>query len=218
MDGSTRSSIGVFNRLAGEYDRWFVENDRAYRSELEAVRRLMPAGGEGIEIGVGTGRFAAPLSIRVGVEPAHEMAEIARSRGIEVHECVAEDLPFGNECFDFALMVTLLCFVDDPRAVLREAWRVLRKGGRIVLGIIDADSPLGRRYEEKKASSDFYKLARFRTAKSVAHDLVGVGFGGIQSCQTVFERPAGPDAGSDHDPVMDGYGAGLFVVLKGEKI
>jgi hypothetical protein len=49
------------------------------------VRSLLPAGGYGVEIGVGTGRFAVSLGIAVGVEPSPAMAELARRRGIEVH-------------------------------------------------------------------------------------------------------------------------------------
>jgi hypothetical protein len=52
---------------------------------------MLPEGGTGIEIGVGTGRFAAPLGIKVGVEPARAMGEIARrERGIEVVAGVLE--------------------------------------------------------------------------------------------------------------------------------
>jgi len=60
----------VFDHLALEYDDWFVRNESAYRSELAAIKAFMPKEGCGLEIGVGTGRFAASLGIEVGVEPA----------------------------------------------------------------------------------------------------------------------------------------------------
>jgi SAM-dependent methyltransferase len=50
----------------------------------------------GVEIGVGTGLFAVPLGILIGVEPSPRMAELARYRGIEVLENVAEELPFAD--------------------------------------------------------------------------------------------------------------------------
>jgi len=103
----------VFNHSALEYDDWFVRNEMAYRSELAAVKAFLPLSSRGLEIGVGTGRFAAPLGIEVGVEPARAMAAIARNRGIKVLEAYAEELPFKNESFDFVLMVTVLCFLAD---------------------------------------------------------------------------------------------------------
>ncbi|MEA1890248.1 MAG: SAM-dependent methyltransferase, partial [Pseudomonadota bacterium] len=49
------------------YDDWFVRHAAAYRSELLAVRALLPWHGLGLAIGVGTGRFAAPLGVQVGI-------------------------------------------------------------------------------------------------------------------------------------------------------
>lgn len=89
-------SIRVFEQHAREYDRWFEEHVYAYESEVLAVRNLLPRSGARLEVGVGTGRFALPLGITVGVEPAHAMASIARQRGIRVYEARAEELPFAN--------------------------------------------------------------------------------------------------------------------------
>ena len=92
-----------FDEHATEYDSWFDENRALYHAELAAVRDMLPIGGQGVEIGVGTGRFAAPLGIALGVEPSHGMAELARKRGMEVLEGVAEALPLADGAFDFAL-------------------------------------------------------------------------------------------------------------------
>jgi ubiquinone/menaquinone biosynthesis C-methylase UbiE len=127
-------NIRVFEKHALEYDRWFETHTYAYESEVLAIRSLLPRGGNGLEVGVGTGRFASQVGIKVGVEPAHAMASIARQRGIRVYERGAELLPFDNESFDFVAMVTTLCFLDDPLQALREAKRVLKPGGCIVIG------------------------------------------------------------------------------------
>jgi len=71
-------NINVFEENAHKYDQWFDENAHAYESQLLALKRFIPPVGKGIEIGVDTGRFAAPLGIRVGVEPAKAMVEAAR--------------------------------------------------------------------------------------------------------------------------------------------
>lgn len=207
-------NVAVFNRRAEEYDRWFSENEHAYASELEAVRAFVPEDGAGVEIGVGTGRFAASLGIMVGVEPAEAMAAIARSRGIEVHEGRAEDLPFSDATCDFVLLVTVICFVEDAEAMFREAHRILKPKGRIITGFIDRDSPLGRSYEVKKASNEFYKGATFYSAPEVMRLLDGAGFRHLQSRQTLYGQPGEMSA---PDPVREGYGEGAFVVLSALK-
>lgn len=99
---------------------------------------------------MGTGRFAVPLGIRIGVEPAKAMADIAQKRGIEVYKAKAEKLPFDDSSFDFVLIVVTICFVQDPVQALREAKRVLKPGGYIIIGMIDKESFLGKLYESKK--------------------------------------------------------------------
>lgn len=84
---------------------------RIYESELNAIKSFIPSGLYGVEIGIGTGRFAVPLGVRVGIEPANNMAEIARSHGINVLDGIAENLPLDSGEFDFVLMVTVICFL-----------------------------------------------------------------------------------------------------------
>src|SRR3972149_11606972 len=123
--------MNVFEEAALEYDEWFETHEWVYKSEVEAIKNLIPETGEGIEIGVGTGRFSIPFGIKVGVEPAKAMAEIARKRGISVYESKAENLPFQDNSFDFALMVTTLCFLENPLQALQEAKRILRPSGKL---------------------------------------------------------------------------------------
>ena len=82
--------MNIFEEAAVEYDEWFETHKWVYQSEVEAVRKFIPKTGEGVEIGVGTGCFSIPFGIKVGVEPAKAMAEIARKRGISVYESKAE--------------------------------------------------------------------------------------------------------------------------------
>ncbi|MBE9551448.1 MAG: class I SAM-dependent methyltransferase, partial [Proteobacteria bacterium] len=131
----------VHHRL---YDDWFVRHAAAYQSELLAVRALLPWRGLGLAIGVGTGRFAAPLGVQVGIDPAYEVLDYAEKRGISVVQGIAEALPFADSSFDYALSVTTICFVDDATAMLTEAYRVLKPGGELVIGFIDRTSDLGQ--------------------------------------------------------------------------
>ncbi|SEP18916.1 hypothetical protein SAMN04487948_11980 [Halogranum amylolyticum] len=69
-----------FERHTERYEGWFEEHEAAYQSELEALRRLIPTTGYGVEIGVGSARFAAPLGMQVGIDPAGKMLQYARDR------------------------------------------------------------------------------------------------------------------------------------------
>ncbi|MFZ5451194.1 MAG: class I SAM-dependent methyltransferase [Thermodesulfobacteriota bacterium] len=206
--------IEVFEQSAQEYDAWFERHQPVYQSELLALQTFLPPGGRGLEIGVGTGRFAGPLKIEVGVEPAPAMAAMARSRGIKVSQAYAEELPFGPGIFDVVLMVTVLCFLKDPLRGLREAGRVLRPRGRLILGMIDPDTPLGRSYERKKAESKFYRQARFYPVRLVCAWLDELGFENIATGQTLVQEVPLITA---VEPVLPGHGRGGFVVLGAQK-
>jgi SAM-dependent methyltransferase len=208
------NSISVFNQYTEEYDKWFDRNPFAYESELLAIKRFFPRRGKGLEIGVGTGKFALPLGIKVGVEPARAMAVIARQRGIEVHETVAENLPFENGTFDFVLMVTVLCFLHNPKTAIEEIARVLKPGGSLIIGMIDRESFLGKIYESKKAKSLFYQDAQFYSVPEVIDMLKRTGFIHIKTCQTIFKNP---NEITEPEPVEDGFGKGGFSVLSSEK-
>lgn len=206
--------IQVFEESAQEYDAWFDRNRFVYESEILALKRFLVSGVRGLEIGVGTGRFAVPLGIEMGVEPAAAMAVIAQRRGIKVSRAVAEALPFRGDSFDLVVMVTVLCFFPDPFLSLAEATRVLKPGGQILMGMIDKDSPLGRSYEAHKQESKFYRQARFYSAPQVLEWLARLAYKKVQTCQTTF-KPLREIVG--FEPVKDGHGEGGFVVIAGQK-
>ena len=203
-----------FDSSALEYDSWFDRHREAFNSEILALSKCTSVQGEGLEVGVGTGRFAASLGIRYGVEPGKAMATIAKSRGIDVSLGRAEALPYKKNWFDFALFVTTLCFVSDPFKSLEEARRVLKISGRIIIGMIDEDAPPGKSYAEKRANNEFYKGARFYPLDQVIDWLTSLGFTEISSRQTIFSDVASL---SQADEVRKGHGDGLFVVICARK-
>ncbi len=205
---------GPFETHTDEYEAWFEENRFVYQAELQAVKELLPEGRESIEIGVGSGRFAFPLGVKHGIEPSAKMAEIAAGRGIKVHEGIAEDLPFENDRFDFALMVTAICFITDVETSLREANRVLKPGGALVIGFVDRTSPVGKKYEAHKAENTFYREATFYSTDEIISLMTEVGFGNFAFTQTIFRELKDI---TDTETVKEGYGHGSFVVIRGEK-
>jgi len=213
MSRTVEGGFGVdpFHEHTSQYEAWFLDNRNAYQAEIRAVRELISSADRTVEIGVGTGRFAAPLGIAFGLDPSLPMLNIARERGIEVAMGVGEDLPLPDSSFDLALMVTTVCFLEDVQLAFREARRILRPGGSIIVGLVDRASALGAQYFEREEESVFYRSARFYTVEEIVTSLSQVGFVGFEYRQTLFGPLA---ATSPSEPVKSGYGKGSFVAIR----
>jgi len=203
----------IFDKYYKKYDAWYDRHKFAYLSEIAALKKVVPKKGEGLEIGVGTGRFASRLGIKYGVDPSENMLKISKKRGIDVRHAQGERLSFDSSIFDYVAIIITLCFVKDPIKVLIEAKRVLKNRGKIIVGIIDKDSFLGNFYQRKK--SLFYRQAHFFGVKEVADLLKMSGFGRISYYQTIYKFP---DEMNSVEKPRKGFGRGGFVVISGEKI
>jgi ubiquinone/menaquinone biosynthesis C-methylase UbiE len=205
------ANTAPFEEHTERYERWFDEYEAVYESELTALERLVSATGRGIEIGVGSGRFAAPLDIDVGIDPADAMLRQARERGVAVARGVAEQVPFGDDTFDTALIVTTICFVDDIPGTLTEADRVLSESGELVIGYIDKESPVGEIYQANKESNPFYREATFVSTDDLLDALEAAGFSDFEFVQTVYNWI---DEVESPEPVEAGRGEGSFVGIR----
>jgi ubiquinone/menaquinone biosynthesis C-methylase UbiE len=210
-----KTGIEVFENSAREYDAWFEDHRLCYESEVRALKTLAGPSHCGLEVGVGTGRFAVPLGIAVGLEPAGAMAAMARARGVQVIQGLAEALPLARASFDLVAVITALCFFRDPFLALTEATRVLASPGQILIGMIDRDSPLGRLYEAKRLQSKFYRDACFYGVRQVLAWLRDLGYRDERLCQTIFR---GLSEITSLEPVQEGFGAGGFVVISARKV
>jgi ubiquinone/menaquinone biosynthesis C-methylase UbiE len=208
------AKIEPFEKHALEYESWFENNKFIYESEVRAIKEQLPKKGEGIEVGVGSGRFAAPLGIKLGVDPSGKMRELAQSRGVVAIDGVAENLPFDDSRFHFILMVTTICFLNDIESAFKEAFRVLKPGGNLVIGFIDKDSPVGVSYQQRQKESEFYKIASFYSIHEVTSYLNEAGFKSLKFTQTIFHRLSEI---KNLEPITKGYGEGSFVVVKALK-
>ena len=202
----------IFDIYYKKYDAWYDRNKFAYLSELEAVKRVLPRKGKGLEIGVGTGRFAYALGIKYGIDPSKNMIRIAEKRGVNVKQGYGERVPFEDNVFDYAAIIISICFVKNPQKVLEEANRVLRENGKIIIGIVDKESFLGKFYQKK--TSVFYKQAKFLSVKEVMGLIEETGFVFQSHYQTIFTLP---DKMSLVEKPKKGYGKGGFVVIAAGK-
>ena len=178
-----------FDRLANRYDAWYDTPVGAWadRHEAAAIFRLLALqpGECLLDLGTGTGRYAAAAVQYgvevVGIDTSVAMLHVARMRteGLPVRlvHADAARLPFPDASFDAALAVTTLCFVADPLPLLREVARVLRPGGRLVLGELNRWSlwALLRRIEGLLHPTT-YRAAHFRSVWALRRLLVAAGF------------------------------------------
>jgi len=206
----------VFNENVKAYEAWYKKYPEVYLSEVAAIKEQflkLPESIKGIEVGLGTGRFAEPLGIKEGIEPSNEMARKAMKRGIEVMEGVAERLPYGDLQFDFVLFVTI-CHLHEIKAAFAQAYRVLKHGGAIIIGFIDKDGSIANQYEEKREHSTFFRYATFYSVNRIEKLLKAAGFRNFDYNQTLFGTLE--DIKKIQSP-KDGFGEGSFVVVKAIK-
>ena len=134
--------------------RFWVEAPHPFITRARLREILEPRPGERVlEVGPGTGYYALPVAgwlepgghldvLDVQQEMLDHTMRRAREQGIENVTATlgdARELPFPDDTFDGAFLVTVLGEVPDQQAALRELRRVIRPGGRIVVGELFGD-------------------------------------------------------------------------------
>lgn len=183
--------ISAFNRNAEEYDKWYRAESGSLilESEARAIEALALEG-FGVEVGVGTGVFSSRLGVPLGLDPALRMIKIAKRRGIDAIQAVGEFLPIKSNCLDYVLFAFTICFLKNLQASLREAWRVLRSRGYVIIGFVSRESEWGKLYTKKKVEGHrFYKHAKFYTVEEVEEMLERVGFKITKRFATLSQGP-----------------------------
>ncbi|WP_254059054.1 class I SAM-dependent methyltransferase [Methanogenium sp. MK-MG] len=174
----------VFERHAAAYDNWYVEHRKVYRAECERIRQGLPApDARTVEVGVGSGRFAVPLGIPLGIEPSVSLGRMARQRGVEVIRGVGEWLPLKDGSCSSVLMVTVICFFDDMARAFAEAYRVLVPGGVLVAGFLERGGTVIQAYLHGDVEHRFLSQGKFHSSGEVRMLLRDVGFD-IRSAET----------------------------------
>lgn len=167
------------------YERWHREPERQSEAEREyhlMVEMLNPQRGETLlDIGCGTGvHFEALLARGVdptGLDPSPYMLDLCFRRfgkRVDLYRAHAEDLPFDDNSFNHAILMTSLEFVDNPRQAIAEACRVAKD--RVFIGVLNryAIKSIQRRVAGIFSESIFNKAQFFgiwelkRTIQSVA--------------------------------------------------
>jgi SAM-dependent methyltransferase len=134
--------------------RFWVEMPHPLITRPRLREALAPAAGERIlEVGPGTGYYTLAVAEWIGSDGRVSILDLqqemidhtlrsARERGmrnIDATRGDATSLPYENDRFDAAFLVTVLGEIPDQNAALRELERVLKPGGRLVVGEVIGD-------------------------------------------------------------------------------
>jgi ubiquinone/menaquinone biosynthesis C-methylase UbiE/DNA-binding transcriptional ArsR family regulator len=135
------TSQAFFSTRAGQWDKVRAELYGS-RADLDPLVALLDPSWTVADLGCGTGQTTAALAPFVArviaVDESSAMLAAARRR-LSAHENVElrsgrlEDLPLDDASVDVAILSLVLHFVVDPAAVIAEAARVLRPGGRLLV-------------------------------------------------------------------------------------
>ncbi|MCE4604844.1 MAG: class I SAM-dependent methyltransferase [Aeropyrum sp.] len=211
------STSVIFDALWARYDEWYERHRAIAESEARLVAHLLSDAPQPlIEVGVGTGYFAQKIGASAGLDPSINMLRVARKRGIPLLVAgVGERQPFRSSVFGSALIVVTLCFADSPEKLLKETYRVLRRGGVLVSCIVPADSSWGRYYANLGAKGHaFYSRARF-LSRSEHEDLIARAGFLIEATMGVLRwKPWESEAVDEPGPAEGDVG---FVCVKGVK-
>jgi ubiquinone/menaquinone biosynthesis C-methylase UbiE len=131
-----------------------VEAPHPFITRERLAEILEPRPGERLlEVGPGTGYYSLPVASRLAPEGRLDVLDIqpemldhtlrrAAEQGIsniEPAQGDAREMPYPDAAFDGAFLVTVLGEIPDQEAALRELRRVVKPGGRIVVGELFGD-------------------------------------------------------------------------------
>lgn len=221
--------ISAFEESAEDFDAWFNKNQIVFESELLAERYFLSNPKDSVSIGVGSVLFASKLGIEYGVEPSKQMAKLAEKRGIKVKIGTAEDVPFQDERFATVLLSTVLSYANDPKKAVKEAYRVLRPGGHVVVSFLAREGSyamlydlayLRGRYDPETSPQypypiKFIKGAHWNSMDEFNNLLKEAGFVDFKYIQTLTKHPKYTN--DEIEQPTAGYKRGDYIVIQGRK-
>jgi SAM-dependent methyltransferase len=132
-----RAQNMVVKEIEEDKHWWFAGRTRSLLNVLDRV--VAPDGQQRVlDVGCGAGNMfhhLARYGSVVGVDNNPRPLAVARERGYDVREGLAEDLPFDDGSFDLVSLLDTVEHCEDDMAVLRECYRVCAPGGHVVITV-----------------------------------------------------------------------------------
>ena len=188
-------NVRVFDENSERYDSWFEKRKGKllYKMELDALKAILYGYTfhEGVEIGVGSGRFASKIGVRYGLDPSLSLLKIAIKRGITGVLGIGEITPFKSSAFDFVLIMFSICFLKDGIEAVKEASRILKENGLFAIGFIPKGSKWGDFYIEKgRKGGVFYKNIRLYSEEEIKDIALRNNLAFVKRVGTLTQRPS----------------------------
>jgi|GEM_PF-904412 len=216
-----RAVTKIFDKTASTYDNWYLSpiGMHAFCSELMGLEALLPHSGLGVDIGAGTGIFAAHLSTAerdvVCIDPSPGMLRMARKRGLPAILATAESLPMKIGSLDFAYAVTVIEFLEDPVKALRSISVTLKEDATLVILLINSESTWGEQYSKQAEKGDpVFSHARLYTEGEASSLLEKAGFELLEIMGTLTASPDEPI--KEYKLVSVKQGVGVILIKAGK--
>lgn len=133
----------VWEKLAKSYDKQSRVYENAYKLSIEKVKKILEPQQNVLEIGCGTGIITLEIADLVkkitAIDISLNMIDVAKGKAektnvtnIEFKVADGYELPYKDEEFDVILLFNVLYIIKEPEKQLKEAYRLLKKGGYLV--------------------------------------------------------------------------------------
>ena len=169
-------------KAAVEYDSWYQTKLGNFVDEVEtkiAFDLFEPKAEEKIlDVGCGTGNFSIKLAQKgcevTGIDISEPMLEKAAEKAkklnldIDFKKANVVNLEFEDNHFDSVFSMAAVEFISDPEKAMQEMKRVVKPGGKILLGTIRKDSDWGEIYKKQAQKEDsVFSDADFKEPKDL---------------------------------------------------
>jgi ubiquinone/menaquinone biosynthesis C-methylase UbiE len=187
-----------------DYDAWYETTLGKISDRLEKDLIFSLAGvkkeEKALDVGCGTGIYSVELAKRgvvtSGIDGSLGMLGYAKAKARKVGLTVsfsqadALALPFPDDFFDLVVSINMLCFVKEPDRSISEMRRVVRPGGRIVIGALNRWSPWAALRRIKGLFKEsIYREARFFSPLEAEGMLCRAGFETVNVRTCLFFLP-----------------------------
>lgn len=170
-------NVFIDPKVAEAYDTYYQTevgrkvNDIEEKLILKILKDLPKT--EMLELGCGTGHWTN-VFINQGfnvtaLDISDEMLKYAHSKNLNAQfiKADSENIPFPENSYSLISSITMLEFVNDQDQVLEEIYRVLKPGGNLVLGCLNAHSELGK----NKENDPSFRNAKFLSPQELEEKL-----------------------------------------------